>query len=63
MTQAIVFTGAKLFTGVDESVIENASIWVDNERIMYAGQADGLGALDTSIKSIDLKGQFVMPFQ
>ncbi|MDE0764406.1 MAG: amidohydrolase family protein, partial [Porticoccaceae bacterium] len=61
MTQAVVFTGAKLFAGVDESVIENAAIWIDNERIVYAGPADGLGTLDPSIKSIDLKGQFVMP--
>jgi imidazolonepropionase-like amidohydrolase len=61
MTQTVIFTGAKLFAGVDESVIENAAIWIDGEHIVYAGPADDLGTLDPSIKSIDLNGQFVMP--
>lgn len=61
MSQQVIFTGAKLFIGIDESVIENGTIWLDGEHIKYAGPADGLIGADASIKCVELKGQFVMP--
>ena len=61
MSQQVIFTGANLFTGIDESVIKNGTIWLDGEHIKYAGPADGLIGLDASIKCVELKGQFVMP--
>ena len=61
MSQQVIFTGAKLFIGVDESVIENGTIWLDGEHIKYAGAADGLKGADASIKCVELQGQFVMP--
>jgi len=61
MSQQVIFTGAKLFIGIDESVIENGTIWLDGEHIKYAGAADGLKGADASIKCVELQGQFVMP--
>ena len=61
MSQQVIFTGAKLFIGIDESVIENGTIWLDGEHIKYAGTADGLIGVGASIKCVELKGQFVMP--
>jgi imidazolonepropionase-like amidohydrolase len=61
MSQQVIFTGANLFTGIDESVIKNGTIWLDGEHIKYAGPADGLIGVDASIKCVELKGQFVMP--
>ena len=61
MSQQVIFTGAKLFIGIDESVIENGTIWLDGEHIKYAGTADGLIGVGASIKCVELNGQFVMP--
>ena len=61
MSQQVIFTGANLFTGIDESVIKNGTIWLDGEHIKYAGTADGLIGAGASIKCVELNGQFVMP--
>tara|TARA_B100000795_G_scaffold257143_1_gene230142 strand:+ start:1725 stop:2999 length:1275 start_codon:yes stop_codon:yes gene_type:complete len=61
MSQQVIFTGAKLFIGIDESVIENGTIWLDGGHIKYAGPADGLIGADASITCVELKGKFVMP--
>ena len=33
MSQQVIFTGAKLFIGIDESVIENGTIWLDGNTL------------------------------
>jgi imidazolonepropionase-like amidohydrolase len=56
-----VFTNGLLFTGVDESVIQSASVWVSGDRINYAGPADGLPEVPANAEVVDVHGQFLMP--
>ena len=61
MSESILFTNARLFTGVDEAVTENAAIWVDGAYVRYAGRAAEIGAVPDDVRRVDLSGQFVMP--
>ncbi len=65
-----LITNARLFTAVDESVIERGGVLVDGDRIMWSGPItempdevssllDDLGGSD--VECIDVDGQFVMP--
>lgn len=56
-----IFTNAKLFTALDEQVIDNATIWVDAEQIKYAGPATDAPDLPTDVPVQDLNGKFIMP--
>lgn len=56
-----IFTNARLFNATDENVIDNAALWVDGNRIRYAGPADGLPESPKDIVHQDLSGKFVMP--
>ncbi|MBL6690369.1 MAG: amidohydrolase family protein [Pseudomonadales bacterium] len=56
-----IFTNATLFTATDENTIENGAVWVDGNRIRYAGPADGMPETPTDIVHQDLGGRFVMP--
>ena len=61
MENQTIFSGATLFQGVDESVIQNGMIWIQDDRIKYAGEASNLEIDDSSVQRIDLGGRFVMP--
>ena len=61
MGKQLILKGAKLFLGMDESVISYGAVWVDGDVIKYAGPAAGLGDVDPNIEQVDVGGQFVMP--
>jgi imidazolonepropionase-like amidohydrolase len=61
MEKELILKGAKLFIGVDESVIEDGAVHVKGDKIVYAGPAAGLGDVDPAIEQVDVNGQFVMP--
>lgn len=56
-----IFTNATLFTATDESAIENGAVWVEGNRIRYAGPADGMPETPADTVHQDLGGRFVMP--
>ncbi len=61
MSESILFTNARLFTGVDEGVIDGAAVWVDGRMIRFAGRAADIGPAADLVRRVDLGGQFVMP--
>ncbi len=61
MSEAILFTNVRLFTGVDDALIEAGAVWVDGRYIRYAGRAADIGVLPDGLRRVDLNGQFVMP--
>ena len=61
MSDSILFTNAKLFTGVDEEAIDGGAIWVDGRHVRYAGRLADIGPVPDGVRRVDLNGQFVMP--
>ena len=61
MSESVLFTNARLFTGVNDEVIDGGAIWVDGKMIRYAGRAAETGPVPDHVKRVDLGGQFVMP--
>ena len=61
MTQSVLFTNARLFTGTCDEVGEAAAIWVEGALIRFAGRASDLPALPDHLRRVDLNGRFVMP--
>ena len=61
-----VLTNARLFAAVDESVIDNAAVWMEAGKIRYAGPAaqlpaDAPDAQAPDAQIEDVAGKFVMP--
>lgn len=56
-----ILTNATLFTAIDEQATDNAAIWIEGNRIRYAGPADGLKDAPADVVQQDLGGRFVMP--
>ena len=56
-----ILTNGRLFTALDNSVVEDATVWIKGNKIVYAGTSSALPepAKDAIIQ--DLKGSFVMP--
>ena len=61
MSQHTVLTNARLFTAVDDALIDNGAVWVDGNLIRFAGPAADLPSLPDGVRPVDLDGQFVMP--
>jgi imidazolonepropionase-like amidohydrolase len=61
MTVQYLFTNCTLFCAVDETVINDAAVWVEGDRIKYAGPAAGLESPPGQAQVKDLGGRFVMP--
>ena len=61
MSESILFTNVRLFTGVDDALTEAGAVWVDGRYIRYAGRAADIGVLPDGLRRVDLNGQFVMP--
>jgi imidazolonepropionase-like amidohydrolase len=61
MSDQVLFTNARLFTGVDEGVIDAGAVWVDGRYIRYAGLAAETPSAADGVRRVDLGGQFVMP--
>ena len=53
--------GIRLFTGVDEQVIEDGAVWVSGDRIRFAGSLNDCPELPNDIRRHTFRGQFVMP--
>ncbi len=56
-----IFRNATLFTATDENAIENGAVWVEGNRIRYAGPADGMPDTPADVVQQDLGGRFIMP--
>ena len=61
MSESVLFTNARLFTGVDDSVVDAGAIWVDGRHVRYAGRAADMGPVPDGVRRVDLGGRFVMP--
>lgn len=58
---ALLITNARVFVGMDESVIEDGSLLVDGELIRWVGAAGDQPEVDADIEVLDAEGKFVMP--
>lgn len=58
---AILMTNARLFTAVDEDVIEQGALLIDGGVIQYAGPAADAPAVENGMEVRDVGGRFVMP--
>jgi len=56
-----VFTNARLFPAVDESVIESGAVWIAGDTIRYAGPVEGLPDTPDDTEVVDVAGSFIMP--
>lgn len=57
----VLFTNARLFTGVDETVLDSGAVWISGRHIRGAGPADKFSAVPDDVLRVDLGGRFVMP--
>ena len=53
--------GIRLFTGVDEHVIEDGVVWVSGDRIQFAGSLNDCPSLPSDTQRHSFHGKFVMP--
>jgi len=61
MTKQLI-TNARLFIGVDDTVIDDGSVLVDGDRITWAGSTGELPAVVSGdVEMLDVAGKFVMP--
>jgi imidazolonepropionase-like amidohydrolase len=56
-----IFTNATLFTAENEEAIEQASIWIDGNKIKYAGPSAAMPEAPKDVVQRDLNSRFVMP--
>lgn len=58
-----LITNARLFTAVDETVIDDGAVLVEGDRIVWTGPSSDTPALGDgeSIERLDVAGKFVMP--
>ena len=56
-----VYRNAKVFTAVDETVIESGAVWVAGDTIRYAGPSEGMPDTPEGTETIDVEGGFIMP--
>ncbi len=52
---------ARLFIGTNESVTEDASIWIEDDQVRYAGPTKALPQVPATANVLDVCGRFVMP--
>ena len=60
-TNASILTNAKLFTATSEEAINNGSVWIEDDRIRYAGPSEAMPETPKDVVQQDLNGRFVMP--
>ena len=56
-----IFRNATLFKATDEKAIRDGAIWVEDNRIRYAGPVEGMPETPADTIQQDLGGRFVMP--
>jgi len=57
----MLITNIRLFDGTGDKLIEDSSIWIENNLIRYAGPSKNLEDIPDNIQTIDGNGLFVMP--
>ena len=57
----MLITNIKLFDGTSDNLIEDSSIWVEDNLIRYAGPSKKLRDVPDNIQTIDGNGLFIMP--
>ncbi len=57
----LLLTNARLFTAVDETVIDDASVLIEGEFIVWAGPTAVAPVLERDVERRDVGGRFVMP--
>ncbi len=57
----LFLTNARLFTAVDETVIDDGSVLIDGELIVWAGPTAAAPDLERDTERRDVGGRFVMP--
>ena len=57
----MLITNIRLFDGTSNNLIEDSSIWVENNLIRYAGPSKNLKNVPDDVQVIDGNGLFVMP--
>ena len=57
----LVLTNLRLFTGVDEEVLDDGAVVIEGEHIVFAGPAVDAPSVDGDVPRHDLSGAFVMP--
>jgi len=58
---SLMITNARLFTGVDNTVIRNGSIWIDGTTIRWVGPSNSAPAVGADVEQLDASNKFVMP--
>ena len=61
MTASTHFKNARLFTALNEEVIDGGILVVEGDTIVYAGAADAAPEAANGAEVVDLNGKFVMP--
>ena len=56
----IWFTNARLFTAVDETVLDDAGVLIDGDRIEWSGPMSAAPPVE-GVEQVDVAGRFVMP--
>jgi imidazolonepropionase-like amidohydrolase len=56
-----VLHDVRLFSGVNDEVIPDATVWVDGNVIRYAGPADAAPPIEADVPRVDGRRRFVMP--
>ncbi len=57
----LILTHARVFTAVDEAVIESGAVWISGNTIRFAGAAKDMPAAPADAERLDVAGKFVMP--
>ncbi|MGE5211955.1 MAG: amidohydrolase family protein [Acidobacteriota bacterium] len=56
----MLFTNARLFTAVDETVLDDAGVLIDGDRIEWSGPMSAAPSVEDA-ERVDVGGRFVMP--
>ncbi len=57
----VLLTNARLFSGVDETVLDEAAVWISGRYIRRVGSAGDVSDVPDHVRRVDLAGRFVMP--
>ena len=57
----MLITNIKLFDGTSDNLVEDSSIWIEDNLIRYAGPSKKLRDVPDNIQTIDGNGLFIMP--
>ena len=61
MSKQLLLTNARLFTGTDEEVLADGTVWIDGSIIRYAGPSQDAPEISDDAARLDVGNRFVMP--